>query len=90
MKDELRKAMLVALGLVVVTKEKINELTSELIKKGEISEKDARKLVNKVVSEIDKTRVKVERKIKKEINRIAKEVDKATRAKTKPSGKKKA
>ncbi|MEM4244971.1 MAG: hypothetical protein QW404_02315 [Candidatus Nanoarchaeia archaeon] len=72
MKDKLRKAMLVGLGLAVVTKEKAQKITKELMKKGELNEKDARALVNKIVAEFDKNRKKVEQEITKQINIVLK------------------
>ena len=73
MKDQLRKAMLIGLGLAVVTKENTEKVAKELMKKGQINEKDAKALVNKVAKEIDKTISKIESDVKKEIDRMIKE-----------------
>jgi polyhydroxyalkanoate synthesis regulator phasin len=73
MKDQLRKAMLIGLGLAVVTKEKTEKVAKELMKKGQINEKDAKALVNKVAKEIDKTRAKIENEVRREIDRMAKD-----------------
>lgn len=72
MKDNLRKAMLVGLGLAIVTKEKAKKITKELMKKGEMNEKDAKALVNKVVAEIGKNRKRMEQEITKQINIVVK------------------
>ena len=79
MKDQLRKAMLIGLGLAVVTKEKTEKVAKELMKKGQINEKDAKALVNKVAKEIDKTKAKIESEVRKEIDRMMKEPKKRTR-----------
>ncbi len=72
MKDKLRKAMLVGLGLAVVTKEKVGKVTKDLMKKGEMNEKEAKAFVNKIAAEVDKNRVIVEREIMKELDRLLK------------------
>ncbi len=77
MKDKLRKAMLVGLGLAVVTKEKVSKLTNDLMKKGEMNEKEAKAFVNKVASEVDKNRAIIEMEIKKELDRLLKSGKKA-------------
>ncbi len=72
MKDKLRKAMLVGLGLAVVTKEKVGKLTNDLMKKGEMNEKEAKAFVNKIASEVDKNRAIIEREIRKELDKLLK------------------
>jgi polyhydroxyalkanoate synthesis regulator phasin len=73
MKDPLRKAMLVGLGLAVVTKEKADKVAKYLMKKGELNEKDAKKLVDKAAKEIDKTRAQIEKEVRREVERIRKQ-----------------
>ena len=47
--DFLKKAVLIGVGLVALTKEKIEEGVKELVKKGEISEKEGKELVADLV-----------------------------------------
>ncbi len=70
MKDKLRKAMLVGLGLAIITKEKAEKITKVLMKKGELNEKEAKALVNKIVAEVEKNRKRVEQEITRQINII--------------------
>jgi len=79
MKEKLRKAMLVGLGLAVVTKEKAGKIAKELMRKGELNEKDARALVNKIAAEIDKNRARMEKEIRKEIDKVVKSERKKTK-----------
>lgn len=72
MKDKLRKAMLIGLGLAVVTKEKAEKLSKELMKKGQLNEKDARALVNKIMAEVEKNRKRAEQEITRQLNTVLK------------------
>jgi poly(hydroxyalkanoate) granule-associated protein len=49
MKDFIRKSMLVGMGLATVTREKIEETIDELIKKGEMSEKEGKEAIDELV-----------------------------------------
>jgi poly(hydroxyalkanoate) granule-associated protein len=49
MKDFIRKSMLVGMGLATVTREKIEQTIDELIKKGEMSEKEGKEAIDELV-----------------------------------------
>jgi polyhydroxyalkanoate synthesis regulator phasin len=49
MKEFIRKSMLVGMGLATVTREKIELTIDELIKKGEISEKEGKEAIDELV-----------------------------------------
>jgi poly(hydroxyalkanoate) granule-associated protein len=75
MKEYIRKAMLIGIGLVATTREKVEESIAELVKKGELSEKEGKELVNelferskKVKEEWDK---RVERAIAEALSRLS-------------------
>jgi len=75
MKEYIRKAMLIGVGLVATTREKVEESIAELVKKGELSEKEGKELVNelferskKVKEEWDK---RVERAIAEALSRLS-------------------
>ena len=50
MQDFIRKVKLLSVGLFYMGKEKVEESVAELIKKGEITEKEGRALVNELVA----------------------------------------
>ena len=75
MKEYIRKSMLIGVGLVATTREKVEESIAELVKKGELSEKEGKELVNelferskKVKEEWDK---RVERAIAEALSRLS-------------------
>jgi len=49
MQDFIRKVKLLSVGLFYMGKEKVEESVAELIKKGEITEKEGKELVNELV-----------------------------------------
>jgi polyhydroxyalkanoate synthesis regulator phasin len=50
MQDFIRKVKLLSVGLFYMGKEKVEESVAELIKKGEITEKEGRALVNELMA----------------------------------------
>jgi polyhydroxyalkanoate synthesis repressor PhaR len=51
--DMVKKAMLAGIGAVTITKEKVEELVDDLIKKGELSKEDRAKLVRELVEKAE-------------------------------------
>ncbi|MBE0521274.1 MAG: phasin family protein [Candidatus Methanoperedenaceae archaeon] len=51
MSDILRKMGLFGVGLISLTKDKVEELSQEMVKKGEISQEEGKKFVQEVLSE---------------------------------------
>jgi len=62
--DILRKMGLFGIGVISLTKEKVEELSRELIQKGDLTQEEGKKFVHEVLSEKEK-QVKV---IEKQVN----------------------
>jgi len=54
MSDVLRKIGLFGIGAIVLTQEKLEELTKEMVEKGEINREEGKKFVREVLSEKDR------------------------------------
>jgi polyhydroxyalkanoate synthesis regulator phasin len=54
MLDYIRKMTLAGAGLAIITAEKIQEMMDDLVKKGEMTEKEAREAVNEFVENSSK------------------------------------
>jgi polyhydroxyalkanoate synthesis regulator phasin len=65
MQDFIRKVKLISVGLFYMGKEKVEESVAELIKKGEITEKEGRALVNEVVAKSKEATKELEGRIHK-------------------------
>jgi poly(hydroxyalkanoate) granule-associated protein len=63
MLDYIRKMTLAGAGLAIMTTEKIQELMEELVKKGEMTEKEAREAVSDFVEKSRQARKDLEDKI---------------------------
>jgi len=63
MLDYIRKMTLAGAGLAIMTTEKIQEIMEELVKKGEMTEKEARDAVNEFVEKSKQARKDLEDKI---------------------------
>jgi polyhydroxyalkanoate synthesis regulator phasin len=65
MQDYIRRLRLLSIGLFYMGKEKVEESIAELIKKGEISEKEGRALVNDLVAKSKAATKEMEERIHK-------------------------
>jgi polyhydroxyalkanoate synthesis regulator phasin len=63
MLDYIRKMTLAGAGLAIMTTEKIQEMMEELVKKGEMTEKEAREAVSEFVEKSKQARRDLEDKI---------------------------
>lgn len=63
MLDFIRKMTLAGAGLAIVTTEKIQELADELVKKGEMTEREARDAVNEYVEKSKQAKKDLEGKM---------------------------
>ncbi|HVO68349.1 MAG TPA: phasin family protein [Syntrophales bacterium] len=67
MLDYIRKMTLAGAGLAIITTEKIQEMMDDLVKKGEMTEKEAREAVNEFVEKSKQARKDLEEKVEKTI-----------------------
>ena len=67
MLDYIRKITLAGAGLAIITTEKIQEMMEDLVKKGEMTEKEARETVNEFVEKSKQARRDLEEKVEKTI-----------------------
>lgn len=61
--DTLKKMGLLGIGILTLTQEKLEELTQEMIKKGEISREEGKKFVKDILSEREKQLKSIQDKI---------------------------
>ncbi len=63
----LRKTILFGAGLASMTQEKMEKFVDEMVKKGEISEKEGRELVDDLIARSKKTRQDFEQTVNKTV-----------------------
>ena len=67
MSEMLRKMGLFGIGVVSLTQEKLEEFTTEMIKKGDMTREEGKKFVKEVLSEKEKRIKEVEDKINEKV-----------------------
>ncbi|HRR41036.1 MAG TPA: phasin family protein [Syntrophales bacterium] len=67
MKDYIRKAMLIGIGLAATTREKVEESIAELVKKGELSEKEGKELVNELLEKSKKIKEEWDKRVERAV-----------------------
>lgn len=75
MKDLLRKTMLMAIGLASFTREKIEEVAGELVKRGEMSEKEGRDFIDELTAKSKELKKDLESRTEKAVNDALKRVN---------------
>ncbi len=63
MLDLVKKSVLTGIGLVLKTKDEVEDLVKELQKKGEMSETEGRKFLDDVQKRYDETQEKLEKRV---------------------------
>ena len=93
MRKHLRKAVLFGMGVLSMTRDKIEEFVKELEKEGKITEKEGRKLVEDLLKDAKNKQKEIMNTLRKETKRIVDKSPLATKEdikslKKKPSPKK--
>ena len=68
----LKDILLAGIGLVSLTKDKAQEIASELVKRGEIAKNDENAFVNRIMKLAEEQSQKMKDKISEEVQRIMK------------------
>ncbi|HOD98092.1 MAG TPA: hypothetical protein PLU95_02405 [Syntrophales bacterium] len=78
--DALRKAVLFGAGLAVMTTEKMKDFAEELVKKGEMSEKEAREALKEWMEKSKQARKDMEEKTEAMVNKVMNRMNIPTRS----------
>jgi polyhydroxyalkanoate synthesis regulator phasin len=79
MQDLLKKAFSLGLGALLVSKDKIEEVVNELVKKGELGQEEGKNLVNELIEKGEASMNELEVKIEKVIKGVAEKLNLPTR-----------
>ncbi len=78
--EALHKVMLASIGAVALAQEEIEDFVNKLVEKGEIAEKDGKKLVNDVMEKRKKSTEKAEDEFNKRVEEILDRMSVPTKA----------
>ncbi|WP_026487499.1 phasin family protein [Caldanaerobius polysaccharolyticus] len=76
----LKDIMLAGIGLVSLTKDKAQEIASELVKRGEIAKNDENAFVNRMMKSAEEQSQKLKERISEEIEKLIKSSNVVTRS----------
>jgi len=79
MQEFIKKMMMFGVGLAAMTREKTEELVRELVKKGEMSEKEGKQLVNDLMEKSKKMTREIETKTEEMVTSTLKRLNIPTR-----------
>ena len=65
MKDLLKKTISIGFGIASMTKEKIEEIAHDLVKKGELTEKEGKELIDELLSKAGEAKNDLEARMEK-------------------------
>ncbi|MFH1964108.1 MAG: polyhydroxyalkanoate synthesis regulator [Acidobacteriota bacterium] len=72
--DIIKKTYLAGLGLASLTGEKIEEIVEELIKKGEVAEKDRKKIIEELIAKGREQREQLSESVKETVQKVVYEL----------------
>lgn len=73
--DFIKKTMLVGAGLAAMTREKIEEVVDELVKKGKLSEKEGKEMVDELIEKSKSVKKDLEERIEKTVTETLKKLN---------------
>lgn len=76
--DVIKKLLMAGLGVAALTEEKVSKVVDELVKKGEISEKEGEGAVKSILNHVDDNKKFVEEKIQEHMDKFLKKAKIAT------------
>lgn len=73
--DIIKKGMLTGIGLALIAKDEVEDLAKELVKKGQMTEKEGNKFLEDLQKRYDETQKKLEEKVEKAVKDFMKRAD---------------
>ncbi|MCQ4088077.1 phasin family protein [Saccharibacillus sp. JS10] len=75
MSDLFKKAMSLGIGMTVASKERVEKVVEDLVKKGEIAPSESKAFVNKLVERGEEERNNIKGMVQEQVRRVLKELD---------------
>ena len=79
MLDLVKKGLMFGLGLAAISKEQVEKLVDELVKKGEVSQSESKELINTIAQKGEEQQKQLNQMIHEQIKQIIQELDLATK-----------
>ncbi|CAM3553521.1 MULTISPECIES: phasin family protein [Paenibacillus] len=75
MSDLFKKAISLGLGLTVVSKEKVEKIVDDLVKRGELAPTESKALVNRLIERGEEEQSQIKTYIYEQVQRVLSELD---------------
>lgn len=79
MLELIKKTLLTGVGLAVVTKEKIEELSNDLVKKGQLSEQEGRQFIDDLLKKSEQAQKDLETRIENSVHSVVDKLNLVTK-----------
>jgi polyhydroxyalkanoate synthesis regulator phasin len=76
--DLIKKTMMAGIGLALKTRDEVEELVKELVKKGSMSEQEGKNFLDELLKRYDEAKEKLEEKVEKIVKNFLKKADVVT------------
>jgi poly(hydroxyalkanoate) granule-associated protein len=80
MSDLIKKMLLAGVGALALTKEKVEVIVDDLVKRGEVAQKDKSSLLNEMLNSVEKGKQEIREFVHKEMEKIIQSLDIPTRS----------
>lgn len=82
MSDLLKKAISLGIGLTVVSKEKVEKVVDDLVKRGELAPSESKELVNQLIERGAEEQANLKSLVQEQVSRMLQELNVPTKAET--------
>ncbi|MDQ1910098.1 phasin family protein [Paenibacillus sp. GD4] len=79
MNDLFRKALSLGVGITVLSKEKIEQLVEDLVKKGDVAPDESKELVTRLVEKGEQQQSEIKRMVREQLQKVMSELQVATK-----------
>ena len=73
--DLIKKAMFTGVGIVALTKEKVEEIAQEFVEKGKLSEQEGKKFVDELLKRSDESKEAIRQQVDERVRQAMQKVD---------------
>ncbi|MEW6672427.1 MAG: hypothetical protein AB1427_12040 [Thermodesulfobacteriota bacterium] len=76
--DLIKKTMMAGIGLALKTRDEVEDIVKDLVKKGNLNEQEGKKFLDELLSRYDEAKVKMEERVEKMVKEFLKKADVVT------------
>ena len=78
--DLVKRAMFTGIGVMSLTKDKVEEVAQEFVEKGKLSQQEGEKLVGEILRRSEESKQEFQKQVEERVNEVLNKVDFATKS----------